>query len=101
MDESRYSDIKSDLNSLGGKIDKLADIAARTDAKQDSLKEYITAVSANNKETRKELADHKEDLDAHGAGATQRASKSTVGWLMAGFAAIEMVVHFGEKLFKK
>lgn len=110
MEDVRFSDLKSDLSGLGGKIDRIASVVDRTAANQDNLKDYIAAVSVNVKEARKEakadvekiqtdINEHKVDLDAHGVGATNRSGNMTIAWVGIGLAVMQALFHFGPMLF--
>ena len=77
------------------KLDRIAEGVARIDERTVNLEKYISAVSSNGKDVRKDLEDHKADAGAHGIKAARGAIKDAVGWLglivACGAAAIEYV----------
>ncbi len=49
-------------------------------SQEKNLTGYIGGVSANVKEIRSDLQDHKESVDAHGLGAATRQGGNVVAW---------------------
>ena len=50
-------------------------------ARLDNLKEHVESVSRKTEGVREDLASHKENITAHGAGAASKSTARVLSWL--------------------
>lgn len=74
---------------LDAKFDGLEKLMALSES---NLKNYISAVSSNVKSVSKDLAEHKEKVDAHGLGEGRRATDSIAKWGSLVLAAVALLL---------
>ena len=75
---SKFDSFQNRINEQHAKTQR--DLGALT-AGIDSLGNYIKAVSINTKDNREELDEHKEDMDAHGLGASRKSVSAIIPWM--------------------
>lgn len=79
------------------KLDRIAEGVARIDQKTEGLKDWVTAVSANVSEIRRDLVAHKESTEAHGQKAARGVLDRIASWASLGVAAVLAYVELRRK----